>query len=262
MSVGRADRASLAGVSTSALERLRGALATGALRPPLTRADLLAAGIRNQVDAIAAALAGHNRRACESILDVVLAERARLSHPAPELVWTGPEGASATARDTAVVLRALFEGAQHRVVLAGYSFDHGKDILEPLHRVMVERGVEAIFFVDIKQPERRIEPPEAHAAERLGDFVARNWPFGGPFPRIYYDRRALHPGYPYISLHAKCVVIDEVQALVSSANFTQRGQERNIEAGVLLHDPHFASHLAMQWLGLIDAGLVAEWVIA
>jgi phosphatidylserine/phosphatidylglycerophosphate/cardiolipin synthase-like enzyme len=53
-------------------------------------------------------------------------------------------------------------------------------------------------------------------------------------------------------------VVDGVKAFVSSANFTQRGQERNIEVGVLIEDPSFASYLAAQWLGLIDAQLVGE----
>jgi phosphatidylserine/phosphatidylglycerophosphate/cardiolipin synthase-like enzyme len=46
---------------------------------------------------------------------------------------------------------------------------------------------------------------------------------------------------------------------VSSANFTERGQDRNIEVGVLIEDPSFASYLAGQWLGLVDAGIVGEW---
>ncbi|WP_441293152.1 phospholipase D-like domain-containing protein [Sorangium sp. KYC3313] len=59
-------------------------------------------------------------------------------------------------------------------------------------------------------------------------------------------------------MHAKCVVVDSAKAL-SSANFTQRGQERNIEVGVLIEDPSFASYLAGQWLGLIDARIVGEF---
>ena len=90
-------------------------------------------------------------------------------------------------------------------------------------------------------------------------FVAENWPFGEPRPRIYYDKRALRPGPPYCSLHAKCVVVDGARAFVSSANFTQRGQERNIEVGVLIEDASFASYLAGQWLGLIEAGIVGEY---
>lgn len=51
-----------------------------------------------------------------------------------------------------------------------------------------------------------------------------------------------------------------MKAFVSSANFTERAQERNIEVGVLVGAPSFASFLAGQWLGLIDAGLAAEYV--
>ncbi len=54
------------------------------------------------------------------------------------------------------------------------------------------------------------------------------------------------------------MVVDGVRAFVSSANFTQRGQERNIEVGVLIEDPSFAGYLAGQWLGLIDAGIAGE----
>lgn len=61
-----------------------------------------------------------------AVLDVVRAEReGRL----PELVWTGPEVSAGTARDTAVVLRELFEGARKSVILAGYSPDHTSDTL-------------------------------------------------------------------------------------------------------------------------------------
>ena len=52
---------------------------------------------------------------------------------------------------------------------------------------------------------------------------------------------------------------DGARAFVSSANFTQRGQERNIEVGVLIENSGFASHLAGQWLGLIDSGIVGEF---
>jgi phosphatidylserine/phosphatidylglycerophosphate/cardiolipin synthase-like enzyme len=50
---------------------------------------------------------------------------------------------------------------------------------------------------------------------------------------------------------------------VSSANFTQRTQEQNIEVGVLIDDASFASFasfLAGQRLGLIEAGIVGEYV--
>jgi len=249
-------RATLKDVSTSAIERLRAAIASGQLKTPVDRAALLGTGIRHQLDAIEAALGGHRSAACLAILDVALAEREDRK-PTPELVWTGPEGPGGTARDTAVVLRELFEGARESVILAGYSFDHARDVLAPLHTAMRDHGVFASFFVDIPQVEVGAE--DGHLARHLGPFFTTNWPFGEPKPRLYYDKRALVPGPPWSSLHAKCVVVDGARAFVSSANFTQRGQERNIEVGVLIADASFASYLAGQWLGLVESGLVEEW---
>ena len=178
--------------------------------------------------------------------------------PTPELVWTGPEAPAGTARDTAVVLRELFEGARESVILAGYSFDHARQVLAPLHQTMSAHAVDARFFVDVPQVDAATDG-EAHLAMHLGGFMASNWPFGSPRPRLYYDTRALQPGPPWCSLHAKCVVVDGARAFVSSANFTQRGQERNIEVGVLIDDASFAGFLAGQWMGLIDGGFVGEY---
>jgi phosphatidylserine/phosphatidylglycerophosphate/cardiolipin synthase-like enzyme len=253
-----ASRATLRDVSTSAIERLRVAIAVGQLKTPIHRAALLGSGIRHQLDAIEGALAGHGSAACLAILDVVLAER-EVRRPTPQLVWTGPEEPGGTARDTAVVLRELFESARESVLLAGYSFDHAAGVLAPLHAAMKDHAVEASFFVNIPQVERSDLGVTAHLATHLGGFVQTNWPFGRPVPTLFYDKRALVPGPPFCSLHAKCVVVDAARAFVSSANFTQRGQERNIEVGVLIEDPSFASYLAGQWLGLIEAGIVGEY---
>lgn len=253
-------RATLRRVSTAVLEQLRAAIAADQLRPPLDRAGLVGFGIRHQLEAIEHALAGHRSAACLAILDVTLAEREQ-KRPAPELVWTGPEAPAGTARDTSIVLRELFEGARESVVLGGYSFKYGGDLFAPLHQSMRAHDVDARFFVHIPQ----VTASEAHDAEghlraHLSGFMEESWPYGQPWPRIYYDKRALVVGPPYSSLHAKCVSVDGARAFVSSANFTQRAQERNIEVGVLIDDPSFASFLAAQWMGLIDAGLVGEFV--
>jgi hypothetical protein len=249
----------LADVSDTALERLRLGLETGRLRAPLTRASLIAYGVKGQLDALVATLEGHSRDACLSIVTAVLAERAKFDRPAPELVWTGPEGGNAAARDTAVVLRELFEASQERVVLAGYSFLNATAVLGPLHVAMKTRAVEALFFIDIPQLERSVPDPESHGQAALAAFVEASWPFGAPFPEVYCDRRALRPGPPWSSLHAKCVAVDGRRAFVSSANFTTRGQDRNIETGVLIDDTTFAGQLERQWLGLIESRLLLKW---
>jgi phosphatidylserine/phosphatidylglycerophosphate/cardiolipin synthase-like enzyme len=252
---------SLVDVSTSSLERLIDGLRSGHLRAPLSRNALIAFGVAGQLDSLSAVLSGHSKPACLAILQTALAERQRAKRPTPELVWTGPEGAQAQARDTAVVLRELFESARKRVVLAGYSFKNAESVLQPLAHVMVTHCVEVHFFVDVPQPERPQPDEEAYGQAQLKAFLQSNWPFKSPPPKLYCDRRALRPGWgssdsTYCSLHAKCVSVDSRRAFVSSANFTLRGQDRNIETGVLIDDPHFAVQLDRQWMSLVDGGFV------
>ena len=252
-------RASLKGVSTAVLTELRDALASGLLRAPVDRASLVGFGVRHHLDAIDGSLGqGHveDRQAGRAPMSAEREDR----RPVPELVWTGPEAPAGAARDTAVVLRSLFEKARESVILAGYSFDHAEDVLSPLYAAMRDHGVSAAFFVDIPQIERHMDA-DAHVARAFKRFLAESWPFGEPRPRLFFDKRALKPGPPWCSIHAKCVVVDGASAFVSSANFTQRGQERNIEVGVLIEDASFASYLAGQWLGLIEAGLVGEYKV-
>jgi len=251
---------SLAEVSTSSLERLVGGLKSGRLPTPVSRDRLIAFGITGQLDAVSAVLSGHSKLACIALLQSVLAERSYRKRPPPELVWTGPEGAGAQARDTAVVLRELFESARKRVVLAGYSFQNAESVLRPLSEAMTAHGVEAHVFVDVKQPQTLVDE-DLYGQAQLSLFLETSWPFPGPVPALYCDRRALRPGgsgAPYCSLHAKCVAVDSTRAFVSSANFTLRGQDRNIETGVLIDDPHFAAQLDRQWMSLVAGGFVLE----
>jgi phosphatidylserine/phosphatidylglycerophosphate/cardiolipin synthase-like enzyme len=250
-------QANLCEVATSTLERLREAVAGDRLEVPVTRAGLLGLGIRNQLETLEGALAGHSALACRTVLDVVLAERRANARPAPELVWSGPERTNSTARDTAVVLRALFERARRQVILAGYDFRKGSSLLKPLWIAMRDRGVDARFFVHIAQPDESPADPRAYANQAVQAIMGAAWTFGDPRPRVYYDARAVAP-LPKFNMHAKCVVVDGECALVTSANFTRNAYEQNTECGVLLESPAFAHHLARQWLGLAETGLAIE----
>jgi len=86
-------------------------------------------------------------------------------------------------------------------------------------------------------------------------FRRRDWP-GGRLPAVFYDPRSMDTGPKRSVLHAKCVVVDDRYAFVTSANFTEAAQTRNIEAGVLLDDPPFAIALRGQFESLATAGLL------
>jgi phosphatidylserine/phosphatidylglycerophosphate/cardiolipin synthase-like enzyme len=190
-----------------------------------------------------------------SLATAFLEERRRPAGPRVELVWTGPEAINGNARDTAVVVRELFSRARSSVLIAGYSFDHGADIFAPLYAAMQQWQVEVHLFADIPGADRS---ESAHQfVRRWADaFFRTNWQF--PLrPKVFFDPRAVERE-SYASLHAKCVVVDQRLALVTSANFTNRGHDRNVEVGVLIDDPFFASSLVAQWRSAVAAGVFRE----
>ncbi len=220
--------------------------------------DPVAAHVARPVDV----LAGTPLAVARAVVETALAERARRC-PSPELVWTGPAPVErARHRDTALVLRGLFASARSRVVLAGYRFDHGRRLLEPLHAAMRDRGVTVRMFVHVpvEQDVMRAPPAQqvAHCHGEVAKLLAANWPFGAPYPEVFYETRPMDTGR-FSSMHAKCVVVDARVALVTSANFTRRAQQDNVEVGALIHDPGFVAALAAQWANAVSHGLFVPY---
>jgi phosphatidylserine/phosphatidylglycerophosphate/cardiolipin synthase-like enzyme len=74
-------------------------------------------------------------------------------------------------------------------------------------------------------------------------FKTVEWP-GDRLPEVYFDPRSLEmDNSKRASMHAKCIVIDRKLAFVSSANFTEAAQIRNIEVGALIRSERFATRL-------------------
>jgi phosphatidylserine/phosphatidylglycerophosphate/cardiolipin synthase-like enzyme len=224
--------------STAELERLLAICERQRLTFPLSRLALQSEGLGAFVEALEA-LNGLGPANVPMLLRAVLQERR--ARPPPELVWTGPEARGSTARDTAVVLADLFTRATTRVLLAGFAFDHAEEVLAPLHAAL-QRGVSARVFAD---------------ATVADEFLRQHWPFGPPFPEVFGF--VPNPGV-FASLHAKCVVVDGRWVFATSANFTNRGQSRNVEVGLLVDDASVATALEAQfstgpWSRRTTAGL-------
>ena len=60
------------------------------------------------------------------------------------------------------------------------------------------------------------------------------------------------------AMHAKCVIADGCTAFISSANFTEAAQQRNIEAGVLIRHAPTVRRLAGFFEGLRRNGMLKE----
>lgn len=82
------------------------------------------------------------------------------------------------------------------------------------------------------------------------------WP-GERLPDVFYDPRSVElDGRKRAVLHAKCVVVDDRWTLLTSANFTEAAQERNIEEGVVLDDRRTSERVRRHFEGLVEGGML------
>jgi len=246
-------------LSAADLRRLSGALRAGRLSVPLTGLALAPYLGRSSAAAaeVLASVSAEGMSAEHLALFLEAIASARESRPsadsAVELVATGPEPAGMPARDTRIVVRELFRQAKRSVVVAGYAVYQGRDVFEALAQRMEERtGISVRMFLDVQRGHRDTSR-DSEILRRFADrFRSTEWP-GSRVPEVYYDPRSLERDVSQrSSLHAKCVVVDDQVAFISSANFTEAAQVRNVEVGVLIRSEPFARQLAGRFLGLAD----------
>ncbi len=191
------------------------------------------------------------------VLDAIATERAR-NQPVEdlvELVWTGPESIQSATRDTGVVVREMFANAREDVLIAGYAVYQGKRIFKELaDRMDALPRLRTRMFLNITRAYQD-QRSEAELLREFGELFRQNdWP-GQRQPEVFYDPRGLSSETGgRAALHAKCVVVDGSAAFVTSANFTEAAQDRNIEAGVLVRIPSFAGALVGQFDNLVNYG--------
>jgi phosphatidylserine/phosphatidylglycerophosphate/cardiolipin synthase-like enzyme len=252
----------LSAIPLPVLEELLSSVERGRLECPFAESDLADCGFRGPASDVTNFFAGADTVTVLTTLRAVIAERIHRPPPHLDLVWTGPETRASVARSTALVVERLFESARRCVIVGGYTFDR-PEILAPLHRAMAERNVEAWIFVDIDGDTPDPSQADAFAGAFIDAWFRRVWTFGLPKPDIFYDPRTAisghTPGHEWATLHAKCIVVDDERSFITSANFTDRGQSRNIEAGVLIEDRAFSEELAGHWRQLVGECLVRRY---
>ena len=257
-------RSVLHDLPTATLRALADALRLGRLQAPVTSAGLAKVGVYGVPSGLTveidAGLVGFSAAGLAWGIERLVAERDGHLAARPELVWTGPETPGAGSRDTSVVVEELFGGAERSVLVATYAIYQGAQVFSVLaERMRAVPDLSVRVFVNIPRPAAC--PPnvsEAHVVRAFANrFAAQDWPPGVRLPELFYDPRALsdEPG-PKACLHAKCIVVDDRRAFITSANFSEAAQERNIESGVLVNDVHVARALRDQFESLVTAGFL------
>jgi phosphatidylserine/phosphatidylglycerophosphate/cardiolipin synthase-like enzyme len=213
--------------------------------------------------AIAAGLAefsslGFTSEQLVAMLELLETDRiaGRSTEPPIDLVTSGPEAPGISNRDTSVVVRELFAHARTSVLVVGYAVYQGQRVFEALAKRMEELpDLEVKLFLNISRPDRDTTSSEILVSRYTQRFKNSQWPTGCRLPEVYYDPRSVSDDIPIrSSLHAKCVVVDENDVFVSSANFTEAGQERNIEVGLRLDNAWLARKLVEHFKKLAETG--------
>lgn len=155
-----------------------------------------------------------------------------------EVVVTGPNSPAAPVRLTSEVVRRLIDDARSRVMLVSYAAYQVDSVVKALDRA-VDRGV--IVQLVLESATHLEGGGGAHAYAK---FQVYEWP---------PDKR--QP--PEAKLHAKAVIVDGRDVLLTSANMTKAAYSKNIELGVLCRGGSTAKHVQNHFDGLISTGVLS-----
>lgn len=169
------------------------------------------------------ALAGTDRSAGLAFLTGLAAGYAqRAGEVSVETVWSGPASHHVPVRATASVLADIVGEAGHELLLMTYSARPHAPLAEAL-RAAADRGVAVSVVVETLQGAGSAlsgeEPYRAFTG--INGIELWHWP----------TTRRTEPG---AKMHAKLAVADRHILLITSANLTQSGVSKNMEAGLLI----------------------------
>lgn len=146
----------------------------------------------------------------------------RAGETSVETVWSGPGSHHVPVRATAAVLADIVAEARHELLLMTYSARPHPPLTEAL-AAAIHRGVTVAVVVETLQGAGSALSGDEpyHAFTGIHGIELWHWP---------PDRRT-EPG---AKMHAKLAVADRRVLLITSANLTQSGVAKNIEAGLLV----------------------------
>jgi cardiolipin synthase len=223
-------------------------VSTGAIRSAISQgSSQIELGIRQLQDVWGSDLTGMSGTDLGILLQVASAaiRNEREASTKMQVVWSGPEVEGSYVRATREVVREIVRNAKREMIVVGYWLagrEDGEGIIQELVQLLSEavtRGVVLTVVLDERQ-----RPDGTDNRRILSDL----WPSSMPFPRLLTWRLPL--GEKHLKLHAKVMVADRRDALVTSANLTWYAMDRNIEMGIRISGP--SAEIISQHLRLLD----------
>ncbi len=187
--------------------------------------------------------------------------RIETSNASLFLALSGPEVPGTPVVSTPTMVRALFEEAKHDVIVTSYVFSHCRELLAPLAAKLDHHSnFKVRFIVDLSHQRKVRDEPLPIVANRFkANFLADYWS-GSREPEFWHDPRVFTEKDKSLSgvMHSKVVIIDREVAFVTSANFTEAAQNRNIEAGVIVRQISQVERLRSYFEGLIETRMLKQ----
>lgn len=166
--------------------------------------------------------------------------------PDPEIVWTGPVATSGgIVRSTWSVFLDMIESARQHLLLVGYN-------------LTVQTNTTETILKSLAQAKRN----GCHVTMALHDNginvtqLLRAWPEELAIPRMLKWKGRQND--QLASLHAKLLVIDRQDLLVTSANLSYHGMESNMELGVRIRGEQ-ASQVVRHFQALEREGILEPY---
>ena len=162
------------------------------------------------------------------------------------IALSGPEVHDIPVVDTATVVRSLFQEAEREVSICSFVIYPIPGFFTPLVQKMAANSdFKVRFIVDVSHERKSPDESMPIVANRFRKrFLETCW-IGPKPPELFHDPRPFSEDESKRgTMHAKVVIVDRRAALLTSANFTQAAQSRNIEAGFLCRDRHQVERIA------------------
>lgn len=144
-----------------------------------------------------------------------------------ELVVTAPESFKVKASKTKNVVADMITSAQKSIVMTGYSIsDYFKDLLDLIIGKSQSGVYIRIYVNDIEKQKQALERLLAYQSKHLQLFE---------YIKSEEDKMA--------ALHAKMLIVDSSEMLISSANLSYHGMAGNVEIGLRVQSTEKAREL-------------------
>lgn len=174
------------------------------------------------------------------------AARIAAGQPLIEVVWTYPGSARPGLRTTGGVAREIIDTSRQSLLVVGYNVT-----VDPALTGLAAQSIDAIA----RAAERGVVVTAVLHRNVNLQALLQAWHAGAPPPSIFTwpladDEKA--------SVHAKLLISDRSDALITSANLTYHGFERNLEMGLRVTG-RAATEIHDRFHELIASGELKPW---